>query len=64
MVSIKSSPNAWLIFGLNWKATLFMLSYFDYFLGKFWIKMGYFLIQHLVTLPLDKSHSIHEYTKM
>ena len=41
-----------------------MLSYFDYFLGKFWIKMGYFLIQHLVTLPLDKSHSIHEYTKM
>ena len=27
-----------------------MLNYCDYFLGNFWKNLGYFLIQHLVTL--------------
>ena len=35
MVSIKSCPNAWWIFGLKWKATRFMLNYCDYFLCNF-----------------------------
>ena len=51
MVSIKSSPNAWWIFGLKWKTTLFMLNYWDYFLEK----LGYFLIQHLVTLTISSN---------
>ena len=50
MVSIKSSPNAWWIFGLNWKAALFMLNYCGYYFGKYWKNLGYFLIQYLVTL--------------
>ena len=51
MVSIKSSPNAWWILGLKWKATLFMLNYCNFFLGNIWKKICYFLIhRHLVTL--------------
>ena len=38
------------IFWLKWKETLLMLNYCDYFLGNFWKKLGYFLVQHLVTL--------------
>ena len=41
-VSIKSSPNAWCVFGLLQKATLFMLNYCDSFLGKFRKNLGYF----------------------
>ena len=40
MVSIKSSPNAWGIFGLKWKATLFMLTYCSYFFGQVLEKFG------------------------
>ena len=50
MVSVKSSPNAWWMFGLKWKATLLMLNYCGYFLGNFWKTLGYFFIQHLITL--------------
>ena len=50
IVSIKSSPNAWWIFGLKWKATLRLLNYCDYFLGIFWKILGYSLIQYLDTL--------------
>ena len=50
MVSIKSSPKAWLIFGLEWKATFFMLNYCGYFLGNVWKIWATFLIQHMVTL--------------
>ena len=39
-----------MIFGLKWKATLFMLNCCSYFLGNFWKKLGYFFISHLVTL--------------
>ena len=42
MVSIKSSPKAWLIFGLEWKATFFMLNYCGYFLGNVWKNLGNF----------------------
>ena len=44
MVSIKSSPDTWCIFGLWWKAKLFMLNYSSYFLGNFRKNLGYFLI--------------------
>ena len=37
MVSIKSGPNAVWFFGLKWKATIFMLNYWSYFLGNFLI---------------------------
>ena len=62
MNSIKNSSNAKWIFGLKWKATLFMLNYCSYFLGNFWKKLGYFLIQHLVTLVtrnLIKTRLVH-----
>ena len=49
-IFINSSPNAKLTFGLKWKATLFILNYWGYFLGNFWKNLGYFFIQHLVTL--------------
>ena len=35
MVSIESSPIALFIFGLKWRAALFMLFYWGYFLGNF-----------------------------
>ena len=31
-----------------------MLNYCDYFLGNFWKNLGYFLIQHLVTLIIGE----------
>ena len=46
MVSVKSSQNAWGIFGLKWKTTFFMFGYF-------WKNLGNFLIQHLVPLHAD-----------
>ena len=42
------------IFGLLWKMALFMLSCCKYFLGNFWWKLGYSLLQHLVTLNSSK----------
>ena len=37
-------------FGLFWKTSLLYKNCIGYFLGIFWKKMGYFLLQHLVTL--------------
>ena len=31
-----------------------MINYCGYFLGNYWKKLGYFLIQHLVTLRLNQ----------
>ena len=38
------------IFRILWKIALFILNWCEYFLGSFWIKLGYFLLQHLVAL--------------
>ena len=35
IVSINRSPNAWLIFGLTWKARLFIINYCGYFWATF-----------------------------
>ena len=37
-------------FGLLWKMALFMLNWCEYFLGNFCRKLGYILLQHLITL--------------
>ena len=38
--------------GLLWKTAFFTLNWCGWFLGNFWRKLGYFLLQHLVTLVL------------
>ena len=48
-VPCKSSPNIEQHFRLLWKMALVMLHWCGYFLGTFWWKLGYFLLQHLVT---------------
>ena len=50
--SFNNSPNIWQLFGLVRKMALFNQNCCGYFLGHFWIKLGYFLLQHLVTLIL------------
>ena len=57
MVSIKSSQSEWWIFGLTWKATLFMFSYFHYFLGNFWKNGQLFNLAsgHSAIIKLQKS---------
>ena len=49
-LSSKRSPNDWQLFGLFWKTSLLCKNYIGYFLGNVWKKLGYFFLQHLVTL--------------
>ena len=49
-ISYKSSPNDWKLFVQLKKNLLFCKNYCCYFLGNFWKHLGYFLLQHLVTL--------------
>ena len=46
-ISSKSSPNDWQLFGLFWKTSLLCKTALatSYFLGNFWKKSGYFLLQ-------------------
>ena len=43
------------------KSITFRLNWLGYFLGNFWKNLGYFLIQHLVTLPQLKTEAIREW---
>ena len=47
----QSCPNAWWLFGLFWKTSLFKLKIVWIFLENFYENLGYFWFQHLVTLP-------------
>ena len=51
--SLKISQKWWLLFGLKWEASFFSKNYRGSFLGDFWTNLGYFLLQHLVTLVLS-----------
>ena len=53
--SYECSPNTWQVFGLFWKMDLLSEIFYCYFLIYFWIKFGYFLFQHLLTLTTHKA---------
>ena len=46
----KRSPKDWQLFGRFRKTSLLCKNCIGYFLGNFWKKLGYFLLQHLVTM--------------
>ena len=50
-VKKKISKAVWLIWGNFGKHHFLRKIILVYFLGNFWGKLGYFLVQHLVTLP-------------
>ena len=53
-VPCKCSPNIWQKNGILKKMELFTLNWCWYFLGNFCRKLGYFLLQRLITLERSK----------
>ena len=60
----KSRPNDGPLFGHFWKTSFFCKNCRCYCLGNFWKHLGYFLLQHLVTLVTTKitAFSVSQFT--
>ena len=55
----KSSPNVWWLFGHLWKPLLCESNFLGFFSGQLLQNLGYFLFQHLVTLPMTSTIAKH-----